>query len=119
MQVLLTGKNIELTAPIKSYAEKKISSLDKFYDKIIRADVKLGLTTTKQNNGRIYIVECRLEVPGNDLFASKVEEKDLYKAIDKVKDYLELELKKHKQKTQGRRKAMRADIRQNKEYAVV
>ena len=90
--------------------------MDKFYDKIIKADVTVGLTTTKHNNGRIYVAECKLDVPGNDLYASKVEEKDLYKAVDKVKDYLESELKKHKAKLEEKQRTGRKEIRETKGY---
>ncbi|MFH1790011.1 MAG: ribosome-associated translation inhibitor RaiA [bacterium] len=118
MQVIISGKNIELTEPIKEYVEKKIGGLEKFYDQIIRAHVSVGLTTTKHNNGKIYVAECRLEVPGNDLYASKVEERDLYKAIDKIKDYLDSELKKHKLKTRGKAKRERSVRREHKGYEV-
>jgi len=116
MNITITGKNMELTGAIKEYVEKKIGGLEKFYSRIIKAVVVVGLTTTKHNNGKIYVAECKLEVPGKDLYASKVEEKDLYKAIDKVKDYLEIELKKHKRKMEGRRQEERKETRESKEY---
>lgn len=116
MQINISGKNMELTGAIKEYVDKKIGGLEKFYSRIIKADVSVGLVTTKHNNGRIYVAECKLDVPGKDLYASKVEEKDLYKAIDKVKDYLEIVLKKHKRKLEGRRKEERKATRKAKEY---
>jgi len=118
MKINIAGKNIELTDSIKDYVEKKIGGLDKYYDKIIQADVSVGLTTTKQSKGRIYIAECKLVVPGKDLYASKVEEKDLYKAIDKIRDYLEAELKKHKAKMEEKRRAGRQETRDSKGYDI-
>ncbi|MFH1291651.1 MAG: ribosome-associated translation inhibitor RaiA [bacterium] len=115
MQIIITGKDIDLTDAIKDYVDKKIGGLEKFYDQIIRAKVNVGIETTRHNNGKFFVAECRLEVPGNDLYASK-NEKNLYKAIDKVKDYLDGELKRHKIKSRGRQKKERSSIRETKAY---
>lgn len=117
MQIQITGKGIELTSSIQEYVEKKISGLDKFYDKIIRAQVRVGVETNHHLKGKIFICECKLEVPGNDLFASK-NEKDVYKAIDKVRDYLETELKKHKVMQREKDKKDKRKVRDGKEYKI-
>ena len=118
MKINISGKNMDLTEAIKEYVEKKIGGLDKYYDKIEMADVSVGLTTTKQNKGKIYVAECKLAVPGKDLYASKVEEKDLYKAIDKIKDYLLAEINKHKAKLEERQRTQRKETRDSKEYTI-
>lgn len=115
MQIQITGKGMELTESITDYVEKKISGLDKFYDKIIRAKVVLGKETQHHLKGEVFMCECKLEVPGNDLFASK-NEKDLYKAIDKIRDYLESELKKHKVMQREKDKKDKRKVRDGKEY---
>ena len=112
MQIVISGKGIELTDAIKAYAEKKISGLDKFYPNIIRAIVEVGMETHHHLKGEIFVAECKLEIPGNDVFASK-NEKTLYKAIDKVRDYLEAELKKSKAKSREKDKR---EVRASKEY---
>ena len=115
MQIIISGKGMELTPSIKDYVEKKISGLDKFYDKIMRANIKVGVESHHHQNGSIFVAECKLEVPGNDLFASK-NEKTLFKAVDKVRDYLESELKKHKVKTREKDKKDKRKVRKLKEY---
>lgn len=117
MQVIITGRGIELTDAIKDYAEKKISGLDKFYGQIIRAVVTVGLETHHHQKGDIFFCECKLEIPGNDLFASKTEN-TLYRAIDKVHSDLENELKKRKAKTQTKNKKTKQTIRTSKEYNI-
>jgi len=117
MQIILTAKGIELTDTIREYTEKKISSLDKFYDQIIRAHVVIGMENHHHMKGKVFMAECKLEVPGNDLFASKTEA-DLYKAIDKVRDYLEGELKKHKVMMREKEKKAKRAVRESKEYKV-
>jgi len=117
MQIVTSGKGIELTDAIKDYTEKKISGLDKFYPNIIRAIVEVGVENHHHQKGKIFIAECKLEIPGKDLFASKNEE-TLYKAIDKVRDYLETELKKNKARTHEKDKKDKRQVRESKEYQV-
>jgi len=106
---------MELTEAIKAYVDKKLGALEKFYDRILKADVKVGKETDHHLKGNIFFCECRLDVPGVDLFASK-SEKNLYKAIDKVRDYLELELKKHKILEREKIKKDKRRVREEKEY---
>lgn len=112
---MITGRGMDLTDSIKEYLEKKISGLDKFYDKILSADVKLGKNSQHHQKGDIFFCECKLDVPGNSQFAKK-EESDLYKAIDKVRDYLEQELKKHKVLQREKVKKDKKLVRDSKEY---
>lgn len=115
MQTQITGKNIELTDAIKDYVEKKMLALNKFYnDKIIRAEVVVGVNSDHHQNGDKFFAECKLDVPGKNLFALK-EEDSLYKAIDKIRDYLEAELKKYKLKQQVQSKDKKTG-RDDKEY---
>lgn len=111
----MTAKNMDFTEAIKAYTREKIGGLEKFYDQIILAKVVVGLETTHHQKGDNFFCECLLEVPGNDIFVKK-EEADLYKAIDKVKDHLEDELNKHKNKMRDSEKQNRQSIREQKEY---
>lgn len=116
MQIIITGRNLDLTPAIKNYIEDKFGGLEKFYEKIIRADVVL-LKDTHQQKGEIFVCECKMEVPGNDLFVSK-EEVDMYKAIDKVSDHLAEEIKKHKDKIRANQKQKREERREQKSYQI-
>lgn len=115
MNIIITGKGMDLTEAIKTYIDKKIGGLEKFYDQILKADVKVGKESDHHLKGEVFICECRLDVPGVDLFASK-NEKNLYKAIDKVRDYLEGELKKHKVLQREKIKKDKRLVRSEKEY---
>ena len=117
MQIQITGKNIELSEAIKDYVNKKMLALNKFYnDKIIRADVVVGIGNDHHLKGKKFFAECKLDVPGKNLFAIK-EEDVLYKAIDKIRDYLEIELNKHKSKQRVSEKDKKIR-RANKEYKI-
>lgn len=117
MQIIITGRGIDLTEAIKDYVNKKISSLEKFHPHIIRACVTVGVENHHHLKGKIFVAECKLEIPGNDVFASK-NEKTLYKAIDKVRDYLESELKKSKAQTYEKDKKDKRAVRDSKAYQI-
>lgn len=97
MKITIQGTGIELTEAIKQYAEEKVQSLEKYFDNIISADIDVGMNSHHHNNGNIFYAEVNLAVPGKLLRVVK-EEPDLYKAIDKVKDHLKVELEKIKGK---------------------
>ncbi len=115
MQILITGRGIELTEAIKSYTDKKFAGLEKFLEGIIRADVTLGLESHHHQKGDIFFVECKLEVPGPDILVKKTEA-DLYKAIDKTADHLYEDLKKRKAAAKSLARAKRVVKRDLKEY---
>ncbi|MBU2566884.1 ribosome-associated translation inhibitor RaiA [Patescibacteria group bacterium] len=97
MTINIRAKNMDLTDAIKQYTEEKLMSLDKFYDNIIHIEVDLGLDTTRHNKGEIYSCTVNIDVPGT-LFRVSKQEKDLYKAIDKVRDHLREEITAWKEK---------------------
>jgi len=83
----IKGNNMELTETIKDYIGDKIGGLEKYWDKIIDADVEVGMDSRHHQSGEIFSCEVNMRVPGKVLRVTKTE-KDLYKAIDKVKDHL-------------------------------
>ncbi|MBD3311160.1 MAG: ribosome-associated translation inhibitor RaiA [Candidatus Magasanikbacteria bacterium] len=92
--------NMDMTDSIRNYVEEKVNSLLKYFDNIQQADVDVGLHSQHHQKGKIYYAEINLHVPGKILRVTKDAE-DLYKAIDKVKDHLKVELEKVKGKMRG------------------
>ncbi len=108
---------MELSDAIKDYVTEKMLALNKFYnDKVIRAEVVVGVNSDHHQKGDKFFAECKLDVPGKNLFALK-EEDSLYKAVDKIRDYLELELKKYKLKQRVQSKDKKVG-RDDKEYKI-
>jgi putative sigma-54 modulation protein len=99
MQVNITGTEISLTPDIKDYVQKKMDMLEKYLGdiQVIHCDVEVGRAVSKQHSGYIYRAEINLQVPGELLRIEKTE-KDLWKAIDKVKDHMARSIKKYKGK---------------------
>lgn len=105
MNLNIKATNLELMPEIKEYVQLKMDMLDKYLGKlkVISARVEIGKTTNHHLKGEIYRAEANLAVAG-DLLRVEKTEKDVFKAIDKVKDHLELVIKKYKDKKIGRKK---------------
>lgn len=112
MIVSIHTTNIEATPAIKLYVEKKIASIAKFNEQIIGISADLGLLSKHHSKGKIYYAELTISLPRKKVRVVK-EAEDLYKAIDKVRDHMKVELKEVKEKRATRdRKA----LRKTKEY---
>lgn len=101
MKIIFKSKDLEITDTIRSYTEKKISTLEKFLknfnQEIILAEIELGRTTWHHKSGEIFRAEINLSIDG-EVFRAESEQDDLYASIDEVRDDLEQEIKKFKAK---------------------
>ncbi len=105
MQINIKATNLEYTQAIKDYIQTKMEMLERYTGtkvKVINFDFEIEKTIGNQNKGEIFRAEANIQVPGTILRVEKTE-KDLYKAIDKVKDHLEDVIKKYKEKKLDRR----------------
>ncbi|MEN1967313.1 ribosome-associated translation inhibitor RaiA [Lentibacillus sp. N15] len=93
MKYSIRGENIEVTAPIRDYVQKKIGKLERYFDTTPTSDVHVNLS--------VYNDEQRIEVTipmTNLLLRAEVQHIDLYAAIDLVVDKLERQIRKYKTK---------------------
>lgn len=99
MKTTIKSTKLEVTAAIKKYIESKMDMVEKYLGdiKTINCDFEIEKSVGGQHKGEIFRAEVTLQVPRQVLRIEKTE-KDLYKAIDKVKDHLELVIKKYKEK---------------------
>jgi len=105
MKINLKSTRLELTDAIRDYFQEKMDMLDKYLGglDIINCDVEIEKTVGGQHKGEIYRAEVNLQVPREILRVEKTEP-DLYKAIDKVKDHLELVIKKYREKNRDKKR---------------
>lgn len=115
MIITISGKQLELTEAMEQYVQKKLGGLEKFFDRIEKAVVTLGMDNHHHQKGENFYAECKLDVPGADLFGKKIS-KDIYSAIDLLRDELQAELRRYKQKLRGNVKKSKTIARDNKEY---
>lgn len=89
MKTIVRADGVELTAAISDYAEKKVSTIERYLDKdvskIAIANVEVGKSTGHHKAGNIFRAEVHITGGGLDLYAVS-EMDDLYAAIDTVKD---------------------------------
>jgi len=99
MQLNIKATNLELAPNLKDYVQKKMDALDKYLGKlrVVSAYFEVSRTTKHHLKGEIYSAEANLSL-GSDLLRVEKTEKDVYKAVDKVRDHLELVIKKYKDK---------------------
>ena len=101
MQIVVKGKNFNVTDALKEYAENRIRKSIRHFDGIISSDVTLS---TERN---WHIVDVTIYASG---FVIRGEERtnDMYASIDKVLDKLTKQLKKQKGKWEKKMRSQKA-----------
>jgi len=106
MQIDIKAINLELTPIIREYIETKIGSLSRFLKRFeeereIRVFVEIARTTRHHKSGDVFCAEASFMI-GKKLLLAEHTDWDIRIAIDKVKDKLQQEIKKHKEKLEPR-----------------
>jgi putative sigma-54 modulation protein len=98
MDLVIKGRNMEVTESLRDYAQQKISRITKYFDGIIDAQVELNVIKNKRvaNN---QIVEVTLHLKGGVIRGEEAKD-NMYAAIDLVTDKLERQISRFK-KTHG------------------
>ena len=102
MKIIVSGRNIQVTDAIRTYAEEKISRVKKYFEHIIEIDITLSVEHSK-SEGDIHKADVLLFGNGAKIKVT-MEDKDLYAAIDKATDILERQVRKHKEKLKEKKK---------------
>ena len=111
MKINIKATNLELTEAIREYAEKKVSSLEKYFQESADdavAYVEVAKTTMHHKQGDFFKAEVDINFHGQKYFAV-CEKADLYASIDEAREQIERQLtaKKDKGDTMFRRGAKR------------
>ena len=104
-------KDFDLTDAIKQYAEDKMNSLHKYLNQdedLVTFNFRIGKTSNSHNNGKIYFAEVSIHTPDKN-YGGRIEEENIYTAIDLLKDELAENIKHHREKsrTLSRREAQK------------
>jgi ribosomal subunit interface protein len=98
MNININFTGMDATDAIKAHVTDKVESLITFFEDIGSADIDVGMDSHHHNKGKVYYAEFKLQIPGRPSLYVKKRAEDLYKAIDKVKDHMKVELEKIKGK---------------------
>jgi len=98
MKIDISTKNITLDEPLKVFIEDKIGGLDHLIGNSDgQARVEIGKPSEHHRSGDIFSAEANLNLGGKLLRATCTHE-DLRNAIVDVKDELQIQIKKFKEK---------------------
>ena len=92
MNIKIVGKELTVTEAIKSYVEKKLERIEKYFE-----DEEINASVTIKGEKNLQIAEMYINVKSYNLKAV-TETKDLYASIDKDIDILEGQIRKLKTK---------------------
>jgi putative sigma-54 modulation protein len=98
MNIIVTGRHIEVTPALKDYSERKISRFDRYLSNISEAVVTLSVEKYRHK------VEVLLKVNGVLIQAEGITG-DVYSSIDEVAEKLERQIKRYKEKLVSHRKS--------------
>ena len=100
MKIIIKGTHIDLTPEIRSAIDGKIGELDRFTSfsgTDVEARVDVGRSTFHHQHGDVYFAKVDVHVSGRTVHA-EAEGADIISALTEVKDQLQIEIKKFKQK---------------------
>ena len=97
MRIILSGRHVAITEAIRDYAREKVERLEKYFEGITNAEVKLTV------EGVQHCAEIILAAAGGATIIVTATNDDMYSAIDIVIEKIERQLKKHKAKLQRHR----------------
>jgi len=93
----ITVRNMELTEPIKDYAENKIGKYGDFLEKATNIIIEITELMPHRGVAQDFVVEINVKVP-NTLIRVAEKGEDVYSLIDKVTDQLARKIKRYEEK---------------------
>ena len=95
MKVNVQAVNFNVDAKLVGFIQDRMDKLEKYYDKVVSADVFLKVEKTSDKENKI--VEAKIHVPGDD-FMVKKQCKTFEEAVELSSESLERLLVKRKEK---------------------
>lgn len=114
MNININFTEIDSSDAIKEYVTEKAESLTTYFEDITSIDIDVGKRGQHHNKGdHEFYAEFKVQIPSKPSVYIVKEAADLYKAIDKVRDHLKVELEKIKGKMN---EIDREELREQKAY---
>lgn len=95
MQINFQSVNFNAKSNLLSYADKKLSKLSHYYEKIISADVFMKLDNSNEKNNKL--IEIKLNIPGQALVVKK-NGRSFEECVDLSENSLRKMIKRKKEK---------------------
>jgi putative sigma-54 modulation protein len=98
LQITVRGRNVEVSASLRDYVEKKVGKLERQFDTALAAQVMMNVTRDR------HTVEVTIPLNGMVLRCEETTG-DMYSAVDLVADKLERQVAKYKTRLTRRGKS--------------
>lgn len=99
MKITINSVHFSAAERLRDYIEKRMNKLDRFFDRVVDARVKLKLQ--QEVKGANKLVEISVKVPGNTLVA-QVEGSTFEHATNLAIDKIKGQILKYKEKARAR-----------------
>ena len=96
MDIAVTFRHMEPADSLRTYAEEKISKIQKYLDSPSEAHIVLTVEKFR------HLADVTLSLDGTTIKGVE-ETEDMYSAIDQVMDKIEKQVKRYRSKIRGRR----------------
>lgn len=104
MNINVRGKNVEVTPALRNYVEKRVGKLERFFDGLRDAEVKLEIKKSRHK------VEVTIPLNGMILRGEEATA-DMYASIDLVVEKLEKQIERYKGKLQIKKSKSASDAK--------
>ena len=104
MELRITGKNVDITPPVRTYVEKKLARLGSHFSAVTDCEVVLSEEKTKSLFNR-FVVEITANAKGTILRAEE-RGNDLFKAIDVTAKVMKRQVDRYKEKLYERNRGL-------------
>lgn len=98
MDILITGRHVEITDAINTHAQEKVSKLDRYFDKLSKVEAVVS-----KPDAREYEVELIAHIDGTDHMIASAHHEDLYHGFEQAVNKMERQLTDHKEKLRNRK----------------
>ncbi|UCC75915.1 MAG: ribosome-associated translation inhibitor RaiA [Anaerolineales bacterium] len=95
MQLIIKGKNMEITDSLREYVQRKLSKLGRHLPTIDEVRVELSTESVKSKDRQVVQVTMR---SNSTILRAEERSADILAAIDAVRDKLQRQIKRYKEK---------------------
>jgi len=114
MQLIVQGKNIQVTDRLREYVETKVDRLDRYLPAITDARMELAIEQTRKHGDR-QIAQLTIHSKGMMLRAEE-RSGDIFTSVDMVMDKMKRQIDRYKSKRRGRLRGTQARETEDLEF---
>jgi putative sigma-54 modulation protein len=98
MNIIISGRHLEITPALKAYAEEKVKKFERYLSDISEANVTLSIEKKYRHKAEVLLKANGVLIQAEGVTG------EVYSSIDEVVEKLERQVKKYKDKLVSRRK---------------